>query len=385
MLSARTWGVCARRASRDPAALERERDPGGPRAGHVRPASGTPASVAATRGLCSFALPTTRCIFGVLVVAVTACGAPRGVPATAPTHVPTASTSAAAPALRVEVPLGEAAMARLEAIMDLPRALGDPRRGASIDALEAMLLEVGAPRVRRFETTGHDPREGEAFALTSLVAHLRPEAKRRFVLATHFDTRPWADESSDPADHARAVPGANDGTSGVALVLELAARLPTRLPEDVGISVILFDGEELGRPGGGGYCVGSRDLAERLSAGEDPLLATAELGIVLDMVGDRDLHIPVEPGSQGIHPALVRHVWGTAASLGHDAFDPTPREIGVYDDHRPLSDAGIPSILLIDRDYPVWHTLEDTIDQVSAQSLGAVGETVLEAMVRWYA
>lgn len=270
--------------------------------------------------------------------------------------------------------------------MALPRALGHPERTASIDALERMLVELGAPSVQRFESSGDDPVSGDTFALTSLVAHLRPHASRRFVLATHFDTRPWADESPDPADHTRPVPGANDGTSGVAVVLEVGARLTARLPADVGFSILLFDGEELGRPGfAGGYCVGSRDLAQRLLAGDEPVLAKAELGIVLDMVGDADLNVPIEPGSLAIHPALVRHVWATAEALGHDELHTDPRAVGVFDDHRPLTDAGIPSILLIDRDYEAWHTTRDTIDRVSAESLGAVGETVLEALVRWYA
>jgi glutaminyl-peptide cyclotransferase len=308
-------------------------------------------------------------------------------PATVPVvRAPVDDATTTTTATSGDADLGAAAHARLVALMGLPRALGHPDRAASIDALERMLLHLGAPSVQRFETTGDDPLTGRTFELTSLVAHLRPDAPRRFVLATHFDTRPWADESPDPADHARPVPGANDGTSGLALVLELGARLPARLPEGVGLSIVLFDGEELGRPGfDGGYCVGSRDLAERLAEGDDPVLARAELGIVLDMVGDADLHVPIEPGSLSIHPELVRHVWATARELGHDALDEDPRAIGVIDDHRALTDAGIPSILLIDRDYDAWHTTRDTIDRVSAASLHAVGDTVLVALARWYA
>jgi Zn-dependent M28 family amino/carboxypeptidase len=284
-----------------------------------------------------------------------------------------------------QVAFGDAAMQRMQTLMDLPRALGDDRRAASIDALADMLDDVGATRVDRYETTAPDPATGTNFALTTLVAHVRPEAAQRFVLATHFDTRPWADESTDPADHDRPIPGANDGTSGVAVLLEVAARLPARLPDDVGWTLILFDGEELGRPGQtGGYCVGSRDLARRLAQGADPALSRAQFGIVFDMVGDRDLSIPVEPGSAAIHPSLVRHVWATAAARGHGAFDATPRAVAITDDHRFLTDAGVPSILIIDRDYDAWHTLDDTIDQVSAQSLDAVGDTVLAALATWF-
>jgi Zn-dependent M28 family amino/carboxypeptidase len=298
---------------------------------------------------------------------------------TAATTPPASAPSSAAPSL------GDAAYARLEALMQHPRGLGHPRRDASIDALAEMLTELGARDVGRFSTMGTDPRSGTEYALTSLVGHVRPDADRRFVLATHFDTRPWADESPDPADRTQPVPGANDGTSGVAVVLEIAARLPEVMPDDVGWSIVLFDGEELGRPEQGGYCVGSRDLAERLVAGEDPRLRRAQLGIVFDMVGDADLSLPVEPSSADIHPALVDHVWRTAATRGHTAFDPTPRAVGVIDDHRFLTEAGIPSILLIDRDYPPWHTTHDTIDKVSAESLHAVGDTVLHALATWFA
>lgn len=281
---------------------------------------------------------------------------------------------------------GAAAYARLVTLMALPRALGHADRAASVDALERMLLQLGAPSVLRFEAAGDDPLTGQSYLLTSLVAHMRPDARRRLVLASHFDTRPWSDEAADPADRTRPVPGANDGTSGVAVVLELAARLPERLPSDVGVTIVLFDGEELGRPGfEGGYCVGSRDLAQRILAGDVPELSRAELGVVLDMVGDADLDVPIEPGSLAIQPELVRHVWATARRLGHVQLRAQPRRNAIYDDHRPLTDAGIPSILLIDHDYAHWHTPNDTIDRVSAESLGAVGHTVLEALASWYA
>jgi Zn-dependent M28 family amino/carboxypeptidase len=205
------------------------------------------------------------------------------------------------------------------------------------------------------------------------------------VLATHFDTRPWADEEEDVALRDRPVPGANDGTSGVAVVLELVPLFVRALPEDVGLSVVLFDGEELGRPGQGGYCMGSRHLAAAIEAGEHPLLARAELGIVLDMVGDADLRIPVEPGSLRAAPALVEHVWATAAELGVTQFDPLPRERAILDDHKFLGEAGIPSILLIDRDYASWHRTTDTLDKVAADSLAAVGEVVRVSVLRWFA
>ncbi|MBX7081949.1 MAG: M28 family peptidase [Nannocystaceae bacterium] len=280
---------------------------------------------------------------------------------------------------------GEAALATLQTWLSRTRTLGVPARAASIDALVDTLRRRGADTVERIDHEAADPGTGARVPLTEIVAEFRRDAPRRFVLATHFDTRPWADEEPDPQLHERAIPGANDGTSGLAVVLELIAPLRSTLPDDVGFVVVLFDGEELGRPGHGGYCMGSRHLAARMAEGELPRLRQAELGIVLDMVGDRELRIVPEPNSQRFHPALVEAIWRSAAALHEPAFAIEPRAVGIVDDHKFLSEAGIPSVLLIDRDYAWWHRLGDDASQVSAASLGTVGRVVLHALVRWYA
>jgi Zn-dependent M28 family amino/carboxypeptidase len=278
---------------------------------------------------------------------------------------------------------GAAALARVHALMQWPRALGDPRRTTSIAALARELAAV-ADEVVQVPHDAPGPDGTSSWALVELVAHVRPQAARRFVLASHFDTRPWADEEADPELRDRPVPGANDGTSGVAVVLELVPLFARALPEDVGFSIVLFDGEELGRPGQGGYCMGSRHLADAIANGEHPLLARAEFGIVLDMVGDAELRVPIEPASLRNAPALVEHVWATAEELGVAQFERTPRERAILDDHKFLTAAGIPSILLIDRDYAAWHTTRDTVERVSAESLAAVGEVVRVAVLRWF-
>jgi glutaminyl-peptide cyclotransferase len=277
---------------------------------------------------------------------------------------------------------GARALAQLERWLAQPRGLGDPRRTTSIARLIDELERSGAT-VQRIDHRAVDPHDGTEYALTEIVAHVRPEAARRFVVATHFDTRPWADEEPDPARAREPVPGANDGTSGLAVVLELIAPLRAGLPEQVGFSIVLFDGEELGHPGDAdGYCVGSRHLAAHID--DQPLLATAELGIVLDMVGDRDLHVLVEPGSRANHPRLVEWVWRTAAELGVTAFAPESRGRGIIDDHKFLTAAGIPSVLVIDREYVAWHRTDDTLERVSARSLDAVGDVVLRSLLSWF-
>lgn len=276
---------------------------------------------------------------------------------------------------------GADALARVEVLMQWPRGLGDPRRGRSIDALERMLVAAGAESVQRQPLRASDPATGDEYALVNLIGHLRPSAPRRFVLATHFDTRPWADEDPDPAARVMPVPGANDGTSGVAVLLVLMPLLAEALPPDVGVTVILFDGEELGRPGQGGYCMGSRYFADQARQQPPAWLQHAELGIVLDMVGDRDLGLPQEPLSRGHAPELVDRIWEVGRRRGHPQFEERPRAGGIMDDHVLLTEAGVPSVLIIDKEYGPWHTQHDTLSQLSAQSLAAVGDTVLHTVL----
>lgn len=267
--------------------------------------------------------------------------------------------------------------------MGWPRALGHPDRADSISRLAEALRDGGATEVHPVAHAGSDPHSGESYALQSLVAHVRPTAPHRFVLASHFDTRPWAERDPDPSRRDDPVPGANDGTSGVAVLLELMPLLRKQLPADVGFTTILFDGEELGRPDhADGYCVGSRDLARRLAGGEFEPIRRAAFGIVLDMVGDTDLHLRAEHASLQTHPAGVRHIWDTARAAGLNAFETGPGP-HVIDDHTFLTRAGVPSILIIDYVYPRWHTTSDTLDGIDPRSLGQVGEAVRRAVTSW--
>ncbi len=279
---------------------------------------------------------------------------------------------------------GAAAHVRLTGLMQLPRALGDPRRIASIETLTELLRSAGATEVDRLEHSGEDPWTGERFEMTTLIGAMRPTAPRQFVLASHFDVRPWAESDPDPTRRDRPIPGANDGSSGVAVLLELAPLLLAQLPADVGFSLILFDGEELGRPGAGPYCAGSRALAEALTAGRFPVVRSARFGVVLDMVGDRDLQLLQEPGSRRTAPDLMTTIWSAGQVAGYPQFVAEPMPEALIDDHVALTRAGIPSILLIDYRYPAWHTHADDLDQVAAGSLEAIGETLRIALrTRW--
>jgi hypothetical protein len=214
---------------------------------------------------------------------------------------------------------------------------------------------------------------GRRLDLTNAIGLIRPAAERQILLCAHWDTRPWADQDPDPAQRQTPILGANDGASGVAAVLELARVLAAR-PGDFGVVIVLFDGEDYG-PGLDAMFLGSRYYADNVWP------ARPEYGILLDMVGDRNLTVYQEIISVQRAPHVVRHVWDAAARLGHQAAFPPIPGYTVYDDHVPLLDRGIPVIDVIDFEYPPWHTVGDTVDKCAPQSLQIVGETVLEAVL----
>jgi len=256
------------------------------------------------------------------------------------------------------------------------RWYGAPRRDAAIERLVEALRSV-TDSVSREEIEREEPISKISYRLVNLVGRLRPEASRRVLLASHWDTRLWAEEDPDPARRGEPIPGANDGTSGVAVVLEVARVLREHGPRDLGLDVALFDGEEFGRPGSVRYCQGSTafsaDLARWYPNGK-PVAA-----IVVDMVGDRDLHIRREGFSVRSAGWLVDLVWKHGRAIRPDVF---PDETGssILDDQVPLQRAGIPAVLLIDLDYPYWHTHADTVDKVDAANARDVARVLLRSI-----
>ena len=200
-------------------------------------------------------------------------------------------------------------------------------------------------------------------ALRNIVGDLETDGSGLVVLGAHYDTRPVADR--DPSASGLPVPGANDGASGVAVLLELARILPSmRLGCDVQLA--FFDAEDSGRIAGWDWSLGSRHFVEQLSA-------TPEAAVIVDMVGDRDLRLPRELNST---PALVEAIWAAAQQAGSEAFVDEPGR-SLIDDHIPFLERGWPAADIIDFDYPYWHTPQDTADKISAESLGQVGRTLV--------
>ncbi len=192
------------------------------------------------------------------------------------------------------------------------------------------------------------------------------------LFGAHYDTRRWADSDPDPALRQEPVPGANDGASGVAVLLELA-RVLARENLDVQVRLAFFDAEDQGKIHGWSWAVGSAYMAQHLAQEEFPRYV-----VIVDMVGDADLQLYWEQYSdEGLNGAI----WDLAAELGYsNVFTPTVRH-ALIDDHQPFLRRGIPAVDIIDFDYPYWHTVADTADKVSPISLEAVGR-VLEEMVR---
>jgi glutaminyl-peptide cyclotransferase len=193
----------------------------------------------------------------------------------------------------------------------------------------------------------------------------------RILLCAHWDTRPWADNDPDPRHRDKPILGANDGASGVAVLLEIGHILK-KYPPPVGVDIVFFDGEDSGRQGyPESWCQGSRFFAQSRKGEYFPLYA-----VLLDFVGDKDLHFPVEIHSKRYAPEIVKKVWGKAIELGLPAFDLSPG-YEIIDDHLELLKIGIPAIDIIDFDYPYYHTLQDTEDKCSPKSLGIVGTLLL--------
>lgn len=206
--------------------------------------------------------------------------------------------------------------------------------------------------------------------LTNLIAVFGPKTYSNLLLAAHWDTRPYADQDPDPQKRHLPIIGANDGASGVAVLLEISRILNSFTPPK-GVIIVLFDGEDYGKTTDEMF-LGSKHYSKNLIL-ESPI----EYGILIDMVADKDLDIPIERNSFIYAPEIVRKVWGRAGELGLKSFNP---KIGqpILDDHIPLLEAGIPCIDIIDMDYKYWHTLGDTPDKCSPASLEQVGRLLID-------
>jgi glutaminyl-peptide cyclotransferase len=195
------------------------------------------------------------------------------------------------------------------------------------------------------------------------------------IVGAHYDSRLLADRDVEPNNQVLPVPGANDGASGVSVLLELSRLLSPcyeRKECQGKVWLVFFDAEDNGKIPGYEWILGSRYFVQNLTEQPDAV-------VIVDMVGDKDLNIYKERNSSS---GLVEEMWQVAEELGFsEIFLPDSRH-QLIDDHLPFVEKGIPAIDIIDFNYPYWHTIDDTPDKISAKSLSVVGETVFTWLLK---
>jgi glutaminyl-peptide cyclotransferase len=213
--------------------------------------------------------------------------------------------------------------------------------------------------VQQTESMGH--------TIYNIIAK-RNATPPQIILGAHYDTRMFADHDPTPGRQAEPVPGANDGASGVAVLLELARSLP----EDTEpVWLVFFDAEDNGNIEGWDWILGSRAFAEEIKVQPRAV-------VIVDMIGDADLNIYLEKNS---NVAIRTEIWSTAEKLGYGDKFINEEKFSMLDDHTPFLETGIPAVDIIDFNYPYWHTTQDTPDKVSAESLQAVGDTLRDWII----
>ena len=242
-----------------------------------------------------------------------------------------------------------------------PRTVGSMGHTQTVTWIQRELKSSGwKVRIQEAKMMGHP--------IKNIIAS-RTEEFPIIILGAHYDTRTIADNDPYPTNQIQPVPGANDGASGVAALLELARTLPEEGPP---VWLVFFDAEDNGRIQGWDWSLGSQAFV-------DTLEFSPEAVVIVDMIGDSNLNIFIEQNS---NPELANEIWNIAAELEFEQFIPETK-YSLLDDHTPFLEAGIPAVVIIDFDYPYWHTTEDTVDKVSSESLYTVGKTLWTWITRY--
>lgn len=241
--------------------------------------------------------------------------------------------------------------------------------------------------VQKADLTAFD---GNVLKSKNIIASFKPERAKRVMLCAHWDTRPFADQAE--TNKNTPIEGANDGGSGVAVLLEIARQFSLKKP-DVGVDIILFDSEDYGQPENSGfpvmqhsYCLGSQYWAQNLHKPN----YYAKYGILLDMVGGKDAVFTQELASMKFASRVVKKVWNTAAALGFGGRFLFQKTNLVIDDHYYINNYAngrVPTIDIIEHDaattnkfYKHWHTHEDKLEHIDKNTLKAVGQTVMHVI-----
>lgn len=256
-----------------------------------------------------------------------------------------------------------------------PRNPGSPGYLKTID----LIKQVGAEYADGVDvqTFAFSTSKGEVLKLSNFRLKFKGTRKGPAILiGAHYDTRPFADEESNPALKSRPILGANDGGSGTAVVLALARYLKNNRDRR-SVELVFFDGEDYGHKGSGENLLGSTYYANQLRQTKRD--AWPYCVIIIDMVGDRNLEIYKETYSMKSAPWLVDLIYGTAEKMSIPQFR-NQSKYTIYDDQYPFIGLGIPSVVLIDFDYPHWHKLTDTLDKCSPESMFSVFRVMVEVL-----
>ena len=262
-----------------------------------------------------------------------------------------------------------------------PRVPNSDAHAKTAAWLESELKRHGAEVIlQKDKVTAFD---GTELSMTNIMGSYHPDKTDRLLLLAHYDTRPWADKDPDSANHNKPIDGANDGASGVGILLETARMLGKSTAPDIGIDILFVDCEDYGSEGDDdSWALGAKYFATHpIKPGYRPVKA-----ILLDMVGGKGAVFPAEYFSRQNAPDLDDSIRRAAAQAGHSSLFPLKIGGAVTDDHIELIKAGIPAVDIIDyRESgfcPTWHTMSDNIDNIDKETLRAVGETLFSYILK---
>lgn len=262
-----------------------------------------------------------------------------------------------------------------------PRTPNSTAHDKCKDYLIKKMNDFGAKvTVQDADLRGYD---GKLLKSSNIIASYNPEATTRVLLFAHWDTRPWADNDPDKKNHKTPILGANDGASGVGVLMEMARAMKKTVP-NIGVDIAFFDMEDYGSVNGDEdfWCLGTQYWAKNLKG------YRANYGILLDMVGAPNATFYREQFSDLYAQSVVDKVWAMASSLGFGQYFVNQQGGAITDDHIYINKiAGIPSIDIIQFDKntptgfaPYWHTLDDTMKNIDKNTLNAVGTTLMNVI-----
>lgn len=255
------------------------------------------------------------------------------------------------------------------------------------DYLVNMLKKYGLEVTEQtFVATTYD---GKKLNARNIIGSFNPKASKRILLTSHWDSRPFADQ--DSLEKTKPVPAANDGASGVGILLEIARTLASADKKpDLGVDIIFFDAEDWGNSDKAkdkfsGYCLGSQHWAANKHIPD----YTAYFGVLLDMAGAKGAIFPKEGYSMQMAESVVKEIWDIAAQLGYSNYFIDQRGPGITDDHVPVNEtAKIPMVDIIhtfpnnlsQTFFKEWHTTHDTMENIDPKTLKAVGQTLVQVL-----